>query len=344
MNQKFNILQRKADHIQINLKENVESGQTNGLENYHFLHCALPEIDLSRIDTSIQLLEKTVSLPFLISSMTGGSQEAQRINQNLAVCAEEYQIAMGVGSQRIGLENEKLMNTFKVRMFAPTTLLFANLGAIQLNNSYSLEHCKRAVDAIEADALVLHLNPLQEALMIDGDTNFSGLLVEIERICKGLPVPVIVKEVGWGISGEVASKLVDAGVRVIDVAGAGGTSWSEVEKHRLMEKGPQEIASVFKDWGIPTAECIQEIHQRFPDLPVIASGGLRNGLDVAKCIALGASLSGMAHQFLLSASESADALHQAIKVYKKQFTIAMFCVGAKNINELRDGKIAPVTK
>ena len=339
MNRISDTQKRKADHIQINLKENVESAITNGLESYHFVHCALPEIDLSQIDTSIQFLGKTVAIPFLISSMTGGTKDAFLINQNLARNAEKFNIAMGVGSQRVGLENDSAMQAFKVRQYAPNILLFANIGAIQLNYSYSVEHCKRIVDAIEADALILHLNPLQESLMVNGDTNFSGLLSKIKLVCKNIPVPVIAKEVGWGISVDVAKKLVDAGIQVIDVAGAGGTSWSEVEKHRLVSKDQKATASAFRDWGIPTAECIARIHQAIPTAKIIASGGLRNGLEIAKCIALGASLGGMARQFLLPASESEENLCEATMVFKKQFEIAMFCVGAKKISELRTGKI-----
>jgi isopentenyl-diphosphate delta-isomerase len=330
---------RKSEHIRINLEEDVRSGITTGLENYRFKHCALPELDLKSIDTSTELLGKRISIPFLISSMTGGTEEAYRINENLAINAEHYNIAMGVGSQRIGLENESSMQTFKVRDYAPSILLFANLGAIQLNYGYSVEHCRRAVDAIGADALILHLNPLQEALMVDGDTDFSELLAKISDICQKLEVPVVVKEVGWGISMEVAKELIDAGVKAIDVAGAGGTSWSEVEKHRMKSVKNREITAVFSDWGIPTSECIKEIQKELPETPLIASGGLRDGIDVAKCIALGASLGGMARQFLLAAAQSAEALDERISIYKRQFEVAMFATGSANIKQLQDDKI-----
>ena len=201
-------------------------------KNISLLHCALPELDLAEVDTSSIVFEKKLAFPILISSMTGGTEEAERINRNLAVCAQYFKFSMGIGSQRAGLENDASMQTFKVRQFAPDILLFANLGAVQLNYSYTVEHCKRVVDAIGADALILHLNPLQEALMEDGNTNFKGLLNKIEEVVKKIPVPVVIKEVGWGISVEVAKKLINIGVRGLDVAGAGGTSWSEVEKHR----------------------------------------------------------------------------------------------------------------
>ena len=333
------IEQRKKDHITINLNQEVNSAITSGLEKYHLLHCALPEIDLVNIDTSSIFFEKKLAFPILISSMTGGTKEAEKINRNLAVCAQTFKLSMGMGSQRAGLENDASMQSFKVRQYAPDILLFANLGAVQLNYSYTIEHCKKVVDAIDADALILHLNPLQEALMEDGDTNFGGLLNKIEEVVEKIPVPVVIKEVGWGISAEVAKKLINIGVCGLDVAGAGGTSWSEVEKHRASSKNNKEIASAFKDWGIPTADSIINIRQEFKDLPLIASGGLKNGIDIAKCIALGANLGGMARQFLLPAAESEDALLNATHIITRQFSIAMFSVGAKNIGELQTNKI-----
>jgi isopentenyl-diphosphate delta-isomerase len=333
---------RKFEHVRINLEEDVRSGVTTGLESYRFRHCALPDIDLAEVEPSVNFLGKTIALPFLVSSMTGGTEDAYRINQNLAMNAEKFNLAMGVGSQRVGLEDQATMKTFKVRDFAPNIFLLANLGAVQLNYDYSIEHCQRVIDAIGADALVLHLNPLQEALMEDGDTNFSGLLKKIEGVCRNLDTPVIVKEVGWGISADNARQLVDAGVKAIDAAGAGGTSWSEVEKHRMKSELYKEVASAFKDWGTPTAVCIEEIHSSLPEIPLIASGGLKNGIDIAKCIALGARLGGMARQFLLAAAESAEALEKRITIYQRQFVIAMFAVGAKNISELQENKISRV--
>ena len=338
------ISRRKFDHIRINLEEDVRSGITTGLEDFHFNHCALPEIDLEEIDTSVEFFGKNIALPFLVSSMTGGTEDAYRINQNLALNAEKFNLAMGVGSQRAGLEDQAAMQTFKVRDFAPNIFLLANLGAVQLNYGYSIEHCQQAVDSIGADALVLHLNPLQEALMEDGDTNFSELLKKIEGVCRKLDVPVIVKEVGWGISAEVARKLIDAGVKAIDVAGAGGTSWSEVEKYRMKSDLNREIASAFNDWGISTTSCIEEIHKSMPEISLIASGGLKNGIDIAKCVALGARLGGMARQFLLAAAESAEALEKRITVYQRQFVIAMFAVGAKSISELQINKIIRISE
>lgn len=339
MNSNSAIEQRKKDHITINLEQEVTSLITNGLEKYQFQHCALPELNFDEIDTLSEFLGKRLSYPILVSSMTGGTERAGKINRNLALIAHKYQFAMGVGSQRAGLENGASMATFKVRQFAPNILLFANLGAVQLNYSHTIEHCKRAIDAIEADALILHLNPLQEALMDGGDTKFSGLLKKIQKMCKMLQTPVVVKEVGWGISKDIALKLEEVGVKAIDVAGAGGTSWSEVEKFRNPQEQMKTVANAFRDWGIPTAQCIIQIRQTLPDFPLIASGGIKNGVEIAKCLALGANLGGMAREFLLAASDSFDAIDAAAFSITKQLKVAMFAVGAKNLVELQNHKI-----
>ncbi len=265
---------RKSDHIRINLQEDVHSGLTSGLENYHFIHHALPEINLSEVDPSVSIFGKLVKAPILISSMTGGTQEAYAINQVLASAAQETQVAMGIGSQRIALEHPELAYTFKIRQQAPNILLFANIGAIQLNYGYGVEECQRAVDMIEADALILHFNALQEALQTDGQTQFAGLIKKVERVCHALSVPVIAKEVGWGFSKQDLSLLAQAGVSAIDVAGAGGTSWSQVEMYRAENDTHRELAASFADWGIPTVEAIQNTLAIAPDLIIIASGRL----------------------------------------------------------------------
>ena len=207
MSEDTHIQQRKADHISINLKQDVESSLTNGLEAFHFRHNALPEINLETVDCTTEIFGRKLGIPLLISSMTGGTEQARQINHRLAKAAQHYHLGMGVGSQRVGIEHPELMDTFKVREIAPDILLFANLGAIQLNYTYTIEHCQAAVDTLEADVLILHLNALQEALMEDGNTNFKGLLKKIEQVCKSMPVPVVVKEVGWGISAAVAQQF-----------------------------------------------------------------------------------------------------------------------------------------
>lgn len=328
---------RKLDHIRINLEEDVQFPHlTTGLERYRFLHQALPDLDLAEIDTNINLFGKTLRAPILISSMTGGTTMAHQINQNLAESAQAHQIAMGVGSQRAALEDHELAYSLQVRHVAPDILLLANVGAVQLNYGYKVEHCQRAVDMIEADALILHFNVLQEAVQPEGDSNFAGLLGKIEDVCKKLPVPVIAKEVGWGFSETNARDLANAGVAAIDVAGAGGTSWSEVEYHRAPSALHAKVAASFADWGIPTAESIQYVAKGAPSVHIIASGGLRDGIDIAKCIALGATIGGVAGPFLKAADESVEAVNDLIRELIAQIRIAMLCSGAGNIVALQN--------
>lgn len=331
--------QRKADHIKINLEKDVRSALTTGLEHYHFIHEALPELDLEQIDTRLSLFGKQLAAPILISSMTGGTADAEAINLRLAEAAQEMKIAMGVGSQRAAIEHPDQAKTFQVRRVAPDILLFANLGAVQFNYGYSIDQCQRAVDMIQADALILHLNPLQEAVQDAGDTNFAGLGKKIEEICKKLDVPVVAKEVGWGISERSAKLLADCGVSAIDVAGAGGTSWSQVEMYRAPDEFTRQLAATFVGWGIPTADSILNVRKSAPDTMVFASGGIKDGLDIAKCIALGATLGGMAGQFLKAAAISTKSAIQMMKLTKKQIEVTMFAAGVKTIGELGIGKL-----
>ncbi len=326
---------RKADHIRINLEEDVRSGLSSGLENYQFPHQALPEIDLEEIQLNLTLFQKKINAPLFISSMTGGTDQAGEINRNLASAAQETGIPMGLGSQRAAHEDPDLTRTFQVRELAPDILLFANLGAIQLNYGLTVDDCQRAVDSVEADALILHLNPLMEAVMVDGNTKFSGLLDKINEVCQSLTVPVIVKEVGWGISSQVAVQLKNAGVSALDIAGAGGTSWTEVEMHRAETEIQQQIASAFINWGIPTADNLQMTKKAVPELPVFASGGLRNGVDIAKSISLGAVMGGMAGPFLKAAVDSPEAVIEVIQRVKREIQISMFAAGAKDLQALR---------
>lgn len=327
---------RKADHIRINLEEDVAFKKlTNGLEAYHFAHQALPELDLATIDTTIEVLGKRLRTPLLISSMTGGTAKAREINRTLAAGAQATGMAMGLGSMRAGIEDSTLETTYQVRDVAPDILLFANLGAVQLNYGYGLTQCRQAVDMIEADALILHLNPLQEAVQPEGDGNFAGLLNKIEAICRQLPVPVIAKEVGWGFSREAARQLADAGVAAIDVAGAGGTSWSQVEMYRAPTARHARIAGAFIDWGIPTAESIRYCREAAPDLPVFASGGIRDGIEAAKCIALGASLVGLAGEFLRAADRDGVAgVVELSDTITQELRVAMFCAAAGDLHAL----------
>ena len=329
---------RKADHIRINLEENVRSGRNTGLERYRLVHQALPELDLAAVDLRTRLFGHELQAPLLISSMTGGTPEAGIINHRLAEAAQETGVAMGLGSQRAAFEHPESIPTFQVRESAPDILLFANLGAVQLNYGYGVDECRRAVEMVAADALFLHLNALQEALQPEGETNFSGLLDKIEAVCRALEVPVVVKEVGWGISGETARRLADAGVAAVDVAGAGGTSWAQVEMHRAETPAQARLAAAFADWGIPTAEAVIQVRRAVPELPVFASGGLRSGLDVAKTLALGASLGGLAGPLLRAAAQSTEAVIQTLHEIRHEIQIAMFATGSARLADL-EGKV-----
>lgn len=331
--------QRKADHIKINLEQDVRSALTTGLENYHFIHDALPELDLNRLDSTVSLFGKTLASPILVSSMTGGTSEAETINLRLAEAAQECNIAMGVGSQRAAIEHPEQAKTFQVRRVAADILLFANLGAVQFNYGYGVDECRQAVDMIQADALYLHLNPLQEAVQDAGDTNWIGIAKKIEEVCKKLEVPVIAKEVGWGISEKTAKLLADCGVSAIDVAGAGGTSWSQVEMHRAPDEFTRKLAATFVGWGIPTADSILNVKKAVPGTLIFASGGIKDGLDIAKCIALGATLGGMAGNFLKAAAISTEKAVEMIKLTKRQIEVTMFAAGVETLESLRVGKL-----
>ena len=311
---------------------------TNGLERYRFSHCCLPDLNLSDINITTSFLDKYLGAPLLISSMTGGTEQAKTINYRLAEVAQQYKLAMGVGSQRVVVENPQLAPTFAVRSLAPDILLLANLGAVQLNYNYGVEECLRVIELLEADALILHLNPLQECIQPKGDTNFRGLLDKIAILCQKLPVPVIAKEVGNGISAAMAVKLLEAGVTAIDVAGAGGTSWAKVESDRATTEHQRQLGKTFADWGLPTAECITSIRAIAPNIPLIASGGLRNGLDVAKTLALGADMAGLALPFLKAAEESTDAIAALVELLMAEITTVLFCTGNATLSDLKDSQ------
>ncbi|TCT26308.1 isopentenyl-diphosphate delta-isomerase [Melghiribacillus thermohalophilus] len=330
------IERRKAQHIDIVMTQDVAAaGITTGFENYRFIHEALPEVNFQDISLSTEFLGKEVKAPFLISSMTGGTEKATSINRHLAEAAEEKGWAMGLGSTRAALEHEAYAHTFQVRKYAPSIPLFANLGAVQLNDGYDETHCRKIVEITEADALVLHLNSLQEVFQDEGDTDFQGLLKKMEQIARRLEVPLGVKEVGWGIHGKLAKRLFDIGISFVDVAGAGGTSWSQVEKKRTKTPIRKLAADAFKDWGIPTAEAVTDVRKRNPGKTVIASGGLQNGVEAAKAIALGADLVGFGRSILNEAIESAEALIQVFDRIEFELKTAMFGIGAENLLDLK---------
>ncbi|GAB4113839.1 MAG: type 2 isopentenyl-diphosphate Delta-isomerase [Roseiflexaceae bacterium] len=330
---------RKLDHVRIVLDQDVAAkGVATGFAAYHLPHEALPELDLAEIDTRTVFLDKSLKAPLLISSMTGGATDVMRINLALAEAAEYLGIAMGVGSQRAAIRDANQIPTYQVRRVAPSIVLLANLGAVQLNYGYGVDECRRAVEMIEADALILHLNALQEAVQPEGNTNFKGLLSKIEQVCRGLDVPVIAKEVGNGISAATAKRLVDAGVWGIDVAGAGGTSWSEVERFRHTTASGARVAGAFAGWGIPTTESIRQVRALLPHIPLIGSGGVRSGVDVAKAIALGADLVGTAKPALAPAmaERGAEAVIEGLGAYLDELRVAMFCSGCADLAALRN--------
>jgi isopentenyl-diphosphate delta-isomerase len=325
---------RKAEHIRLALDPRMQLG-ASVFDDYHFGHAALPEIDMAEIDLSVDFLGKRLAAPLLISCMTGGTEAAGRINRNLAAGAERTGVALGVGSQRKALEDPAQAETFQVRAVAPTTPLLANLGAVQLNYGMGVRECRQAVDMIDADALVLHLNPLQEALQPEGQTNFSGLLPKIGAVVRELGAPVVVKEIGCGISGATARALAAQGVRIVDTAGVGGTSWARIEAQR---SGDLDLGELFAGWGLPTPlsiQSIQEVRQAAGITTVIASGGVRNGLDAAKALALGADLVGMAYPFLAPATESPDHVAEKVRRIVQELKICLFCLGVKTVAELR---------
>jgi isopentenyl-diphosphate delta-isomerase len=333
------IEERKLDHIRIALGEDViAKGIVTGFDHYRLPHTSLPDLDLTEIDTHLHILGKRVNAPILISSMTGGAKATERINLALAEAAQHFGLVMGVGSQRAGLSDERLAHTYQVRRVAPTIPLLANIGAVQLNYGFTIDHCKRAVGMIEADALILHLNPLQEAMQPEGDVNFKGLLGRIEQVCRELSVPVVIKEVGNGVSASDALRLWNAGVHIIDVAGAGGTSWSEVERFRQESGHGARVAKTFASWGIPTAEAIQQVRAVLPDATVIGSGGIRSGVDVAKAIALGADFAGIAKPALDAAvsEQGAEAVIEELTIFLRELRIAMFCSNCATIRDLRN--------
>lgn len=330
---------RKADHVRINLDKDVSSkGVSSGFEKYRLINCALPEIDLADVDTSCTIFGRCLRAPLLISCMTGGTAQAREINRVLAGVAQEHGVAMGLGSARALLEDPALLDTFDVRDCAPDVLLFANLGAVQLNKGYGIDDCRRLVEMLKADALVLHLNAVQEAVQPEGDTCFRGLLAKICELCSKLERPVVVKEVGWGIAPQEVRALFEAGVSGVDVAGAGGTSWSEVERYRIGESWRANVAAAFAGWGIPTAESLRGAAEIRPRGILIASGGIAGGIDVVKALALGADIVGIAGSFLRAAAAGREVASDLARELTEVLRICMFAMGEPTLARLRSTK------
>lgn len=321
---------RKLEHIELSLDRRTQL-ESRFFDDWALEHSALPEIALDDVDLSCSFLGKRLRAPLLVSCMTGGTASATEINRNLAAAAERAGIALGVGSQRKALEDPDTAPTFHVRELAPEVPIIGNLGAVQLNYGYGLEACRAAVAMVDADALALHVNPLQEAIQPEGQCDFRGLVAKIGEIARGLEVPVIVKEIGCGLSEGVGRALAEVGVEWLDTAGLGGTSWARIEAARA-EDVP--LGELFADWGVPTPDSIRSL-AALDGVQVIGSGGVRNGVDVAKALAMGASVVGLAQPFLAAATESADAVYARIQRVVRELEIAMFCCGARTPSDLR---------
>jgi isopentenyl-diphosphate Delta-isomerase len=332
------IKQRKKEGIVIPLTRNVQAKESSTyLEYVKLIHNALPEIDYEAVETSQNFLNHNFKAPIIIDSMTGGTPEATKINSRLSLVAEKFGLGMGLGSQRAGLLSSELAETYSIaRSNAPSAFLVANIGGAQLSKGLKVQDIKNMIEMIAADALVVHLNPLQELIQPEGEPKYKGVLSKIKEICANFDIPIIVKEVGAGISMDVAKKLESAGVSAINVAGSGGTSWAGVEKLRAEtahNSNKINLGELFWDWGIPTAVSLIEVRNSVK-IPVVASGGIRNGLEIAKCMALGANMCGMAYPFLRHASKSFESLCEFANKTLIELKSTMFLVGSKNISEL----------
>ncbi|MER9139319.1 type 2 isopentenyl-diphosphate Delta-isomerase [Mesorhizobium sp. M0830] len=337
-----NLSRRKDDHLDIALDRRTARAKAAGWEYIRFEHCALPELDLTQIDLSASLLGKTMRAPLLISSMTGGMPRAESINRHLSEAAQALGIAMCVGSQRVSLQSPNSHGlTRALRRLAPDVPLLANIGAAQLLQPDGLDLARRAVDALEADGLIVHLNPLQEAVQPEGDRDWRGVLAQIARAARSVGVPIVAKEVGSGLSASVACALVEAGVAVIDVAGAGGTSWAAVEGERARDAADRAVAMAFADWGIATPASVQAVRRAMPAVKLIASGGISDGVDVAKAIRLGADIAGQAAGVLRAATVSTEAVVAHFEILIRQLAVACFCTGSADLVALRQARLLP---
>ncbi|MBS3815530.1 MAG: type 2 isopentenyl-diphosphate Delta-isomerase [Hadesarchaea archaeon] len=332
MNQKTS--ERKLDHIEVCLKEDVEShSKTTGFKDIELIHKAAPEIDLDTIDLSTTLFGENLEAPILISPMTGGHKRGQKINSTLAKVAQELEIAFSVGSQRAAIENPELEETYQVREAAPDILLIGNLGLAQFNDDYGVKEARKAIDMIDADALGIHLNALQEAVQAEGEPYYNKGIENFSEITSQLKTPVLVKETGSGINAQTAKKFEKAGAKAIDVSGVGGTSWARVES--LRENSNQKLGETFWEWGIPTAASTAGV-SREVDLPVISSGGIRTGLDAAKALALGADLVGIALPLLRATEKGKKEVENWLEEFIQELQTAMFLTGCKEIDDLKE--------
>jgi isopentenyl-diphosphate delta-isomerase len=333
----------KLRHLEACLSGPVEYRKSTGLEAWDLVNEAVPELSLSAIDASVTLAGKRLAAPLMIAPMTGGTPRSLEINRRLARVAQSLGLAFGVGSQRIAIEDPVLASLFQVRDVAPWVALFANLGAAQLARGYGPDEARRAVEMIGADALFVHLNPMQEALQ-RGQCDFSNVAAALERICAALArdgIPVFAREVCFGMTGSTARRLVECGVAGIDCSGAGGTSWAKVEAHCATTTDQRERALRFGEWGIPTADSIVNVRGAAPELPLVASGGIRSGTDVAKAIALGADVAAIARPFLVRADEGEEALQRYVEELLGDLRLCMLATGSGTVGALR-GKLRRV--
>ncbi len=327
---------RKLHHIEACLDWDVNfRTQTTGFELMTWPYCALPEISLASIKTNTKFMGHNLRAPILIGAMTGGAELAQTINKNLAIAAETLGLGMMLGSQRVMLEDDSALKSFKVRQHAPNILLIGNLGVAQLNRGYGANEARRAVKLVKADGLAFHTNPLQEALQFKGDKNFSEIIPKLESLVPELEFPVMLKEVGQGISGKIAKRIKNIGLAALDVAGSGGTNWARVEA--LVRFGEKNISAGLEqilEIGIPTALALRECKKAAPKLPLVASGGIRSGLDIAKALAMGASAVAIARPLLRPATQSPEAVMQVLTAYTEELRLAMYATGARNLEAL----------
>lgn len=332
------IEKRKLRHIRVSLEENVETDIATGFEDVRLIHRALPEIDLDEVSTETTFFGRKLAAPLIISAITGGTEDAAKINEVLAEVAEEKQIGISVGSQRIAIAQPETIPTFSVvREKAPSTFVMGNLGCPQLSLGWGVAEAEKCIEMVDADALALHMNPLQEAVQVDGDTNYHGVYEKISELNKNLDTPIIMKETGAGIAWEDAIKMQKAGASGLEISGVGGTSWSAVEYHIAKEVGKQEmeyLGGALWNWGIPTAISVMETTKK-TDLAVISSGGIRTGVEIVKSIALGAHIGGIAKPFLEKAIEGKDALAEHVDHIISEIRVAMFLIGASNLDELK---------
>ena len=333
-----NIKTRKKEHIDICASTDVESSDKfTGFSEFSFYPKSLPDINTEDIDLSATFLNTSFGMPVLIPGMVGGTSEGHEINLRLAQIAQEFNIPMGVGSQRISLENDETAKYFKLKDRFPNIFLISNVGISVLKENDYVSKCKRAVDMIEADALSIHVNVMQELVQKEGLRDFSGIFPKIKTVASELNVPIIIKEVGFGLDTDTGSKLRDLGVKVLDIGGSGGTSWAYVEGLRAADENTKRVGATFRDWGIPTAFALRDLKKTCPNMELIATGGIRNGIDVAKAIALGASMAGIGLPLFRAARTGLPELRSVMTGYQRELLITMACTESKSIKDLKVG-------